>query len=119
MRNTHAGYRPFLTTKLGVIHGKVGTFLSEHLEQTGSLKAYLGIPYAKPPIGDRRFRHAEPVEPWTEEINVTETPPSCPQIVPAYYEELINSFRISEDCLYLNVFVPRTVVSTQVIKCHL
>jgi hypothetical protein len=28
--------------------------------------SFLGIPFAKPPIGERRFKLPEPVEPWTE-----------------------------------------------------
>ena len=65
---------------------------------------FLGIPYAQPPIGPLRF--ARPV-PWTSQnksdtINATEIPNKCPQ-----YDDNKEVVLGSEDCLTVNVYVPR------------
>ena len=68
-------------------------------------EAYLefrGVPYAKPPTGERRFRAPEPMEPWQGVRNADRFADSCPQ-------EEISMFGLghtSEDCLYLNVWTP-------------
>lgn len=108
----NALFDPIIETENGIIRGRVEEFSKKNLRQSGSVEVYLGIPYGKPPIGERRFRPAEPVEPWTEDLNATRTPPSCPQNIPAFYEHLIDDAAgFSEDCLYLNVFVPHNIVS--------
>lgn len=47
----------------------------------GAVRRFLGVPYAAPPIGERRF--AAPVEPtpWTEPLDAAEFGPTAPQIV--------------------------------------
>ena len=35
---------------------------------------YLGIPYAKPPIGELRFRHPRPIDPWQGIFNAIASP---------------------------------------------
>ncbi|CAF1003382.1 unnamed protein product [Didymodactylos carnosus] len=73
--------------------------------------AWLGIPFAKPPIEQRRFRLPEPPVPWTNIYNATQLPATCwqtEQIVYNLSAEKIwspNTVR-SENCLYLNVWVP-------------
>ncbi|KAJ8521685.1 hypothetical protein ONZ45_g1652 [Pleurotus djamor] len=82
-----------------------------------------GIPYAKPPTGDRRFRLPEPVAPYTGTIRATSYGPACPQQVPRLplpsgltsdvVDLLVNQvfkavFPESEDCLSLNVIVPNS-----------
>lgn len=75
---------------------------------------YLGIPFAKPPLGDLRFRAPAPIDPWTE-VKETKTPPnSCIQTKDGSFKqfkgvEMWNAnTELSEDCLYLNLWVPRT-----------
>ncbi|KAJ8454773.1 hypothetical protein ONZ45_g19172 [Pleurotus djamor] len=87
----------------------------------GRVTSFLGIPYAKPPTGDRRFRLPEPVAPYTGTIRATSYGPACPQQVPRLplpsgltsdvVDLLVNQvfkavFPESEDCLSLNVIVP-------------
>ncbi|CAJ1061236.1 thyroglobulin [Xyrichtys novacula] len=60
---------------------------------------FLGIPYARPPIGSLRFEAAQPAD-WSRTWDATAPRPSC--IQPGDLE----SSSSSEDCLYLNVFAP-------------
>lgn len=69
--------------------GKVRGFVTR--AATGRrVDAFLGIPYAKPPIGEFRFRHPKPLDPWDEVINATKKPNSCFQVnypfcIPFYF----------------------------------
>ncbi|XP_014679984.1 PREDICTED: acetylcholinesterase-like, partial [Priapulus caudatus] len=73
---------------------------------------YLGIPYGKPPIGERRFRKPEPVDSWVKEYNASEFSASCWQSVDTFFAgfagaEMWNpNTPMDEDCLYLNVWQP-------------
>ncbi|KAF4591077.1 hypothetical protein EYR40_009677 [Pleurotus pulmonarius] len=46
---------------------------------TGRITKYLGIPYAKPPIGDRRLRLPERNNPYSGVVDATVYGPACPQ----------------------------------------
>ncbi|XP_043467738.1 juvenile hormone esterase-like [Leptopilina heterotoma] len=61
--------------------------------------AFLGIPYAKPPIGDRRFRNPEPADGWTGIRSAHSLGSECPQN---------DGGKIfgNDDCLFLNVYTP-------------
>ncbi|XP_031828190.1 acetylcholinesterase-like [Nomia melanderi] len=61
--------------------------------------AYLGIPYAEPPLGELRFKPPVPVKPWTEVRNTSQDADACTQI-----DLITGNFLGSEDCLYLNVY---------------
>ncbi|XP_071823624.1 acetylcholinesterase-like [Apostichopus japonicus] len=98
---------PVVSTNVGQVQGETDTFSSKFLQESGDVYSYRGIPFAKPPINDRRFRPAEAMDPWEGVINATEIPPSCPQIYQSFYKHLYGTNNFSEDCLYLNVFAPR------------
>lgn len=70
--------------------------------------AFKGIPFAKPPLRELRFKAPEPIEPWSTTLNAFQYAPACPQLDD---EILFRDTR--EDCLYLNVFVPGTENLTQ------
>jgi para-nitrobenzyl esterase len=66
---------------------------------------YQGIPYAAPPVGDRRWRAPQAVTPWTDVKEATTAPPACMQTRrpdDSFYGQIVE--RMSEDCLYLNVW---------------
>ncbi|XP_037568443.1 acetylcholinesterase [Dermacentor silvarum] len=71
---------------------------------------FLGIPYAKPPVGAFRFAPPQPLDAASEEeLDASRHGPSCYQ--PAHLKELMSNFlddafEMSEDCLTLNVYVP-------------
>ncbi|PNF33591.1 hypothetical protein B7P43_G14683, partial [Cryptotermes secundus] len=66
--------------------------------------AFQGVPYAKPPVGELRFKPPQPAEPWTGVLDATKEAPMCVQrgLFPSDIE-----VRGQEDCLYLNVYTPR------------
>jgi para-nitrobenzyl esterase len=66
-----------------------------------------GIPYAKPPVGELRWRPAEPAGPWPGVRDAARFGNIAPQIQGAA-ERLIGGTTgaQSEDCLYLNVWTP-------------
>ncbi|MEM2145918.1 MAG: carboxylesterase family protein [Candidatus Jordarchaeaceae archaeon] len=75
--------------------------------------AWLGIPYAKPPIGELRWKAPQNPEPWSGILNATKFPKAPMQVASVMgsfnEEEIVNSSIIgSEDCLYLNIWVPKT-----------
>ena len=78
-----------------------------------SVDAYLGIPFAKPPVDHLRFRHPQPIDRWDGIYNATGLPNSCYQTPDTVFDDFEGSTmwnpttRVSEDCLYLNVWIPR------------
>jgi para-nitrobenzyl esterase len=68
-------------------------------EQAGGALQFRGIPFAEPPIGPLRFRPPVPIKPWSGERDATRFGPSPMQSGEAGMEH-------SEDCLYLNIWVP-------------
>ncbi|XP_017119545.1 esterase B1 [Drosophila elegans] len=62
--------------------------------------AFEGIPYAKPPVGELRFRAPQPAEPWQGVLNCTTY-----RSKPLQRNMLLGIVEGSEDCLHLNVYV--------------
>ena len=81
----------------GVIEGNYDT-------KTG-IQTYFGIPFAKPPVGDLRWKTPQPLDNWT---GVKETKKFGPRPVqPVVFGDMNSrSNGLSEDCLYLNVWTP-------------
>jgi para-nitrobenzyl esterase len=70
-----------------------------------SLQLYFGVPFAKPPIGDLRWKAPQPLDNWN---GVKQTKAFGPRPVQGIVFGDMNSRSngISEDCLYLNVWTP-------------
>ena len=64
--------------------------------------AFLGVPYAAPPVGDLRWRPPEPVKPWDGTRKATRFGAACPQLEAGWLPYV----GWNEDCLYLNVWTP-------------
>ena len=60
------------------------------------IDAYLGIPFAAPPVGNLRWEPPQPAAPWSGTLMTTSYANSCLQTGPVG----------DEDCLYLNVWAP-------------
>ena len=69
--------------------------------------AFKGVPYAVPPVGERRFTYSEVLDDWGDEtqLNATTPPPACPQTgYPP--QDILTPASYNEDCLFLNIFAP-------------
>ena len=73
-------------------------------EEDGVLK-FFGVPFAKPPVGELRFRAPQMPEPWAG-VREALLPAPNPMQRP---EPPMSFANFSEDCLYANIFVPRDV----------
>ncbi|KAI9745008.1 MAG: hypothetical protein M1818_001286 [Claussenomyces sp. TS43310] len=95
-----------------------------------SVHIFRGVPYAKPPVGSRRFRSPMPLNHWdgvrdatnfgpaSYQVNrhnlskvtdlVESMDPGVPGIMswPAYVGKTYNQENTSEDCLYLDIWTP-------------
>lgn len=67
-----------------------------------------GIPYAKPPVNSLRFQPPQPLEVWDGVKETTDFGPICPQNEEAAAMIGTPIHNISEDCLYLNIWTPKT-----------
>uniref|UniRef100_UPI003AAFB1AC cocaine esterase-like n=1 Tax=Centroberyx gerrardi TaxID=166262 RepID=UPI003AAFB1AC len=80
-------------------------------------KCYLGIPFARPPVGPLRLAAPQGTGPWEGERDGTRQPPMCIQdSATAVRATQIMSIEftppeVSEDCLYLNVYTPAEAVT--------
>ncbi|MBR1711496.1 MAG: carboxylesterase family protein [Clostridia bacterium] len=113
-----ASKTPEITDTIHVKQGDLtGVYNEEH-----TARIYAGIPYAKPPVGELRWKEPGEAEPW-EGVRACDTfgPMAMQQQSGVLYDSLTHilgyhDYRIgtknyyrgamSEDCLYLNVFIP-------------
>jgi len=72
--------------------------------QAGSAEAFLGVPFAAPPVKGLRFAPPAPVAAWRGVRDARRQAPACQQFEPGGVRE---TQATSEDCLYLDVYRPR------------
>lgn len=108
---------PIVSTSYGKIRGIRRELSNEIL---APVEQYLGVPYATAPIGERRFQPPEAPGSWQEIRNATQFAPVCPQnvhgvlpeiMLPVWFTDNLDAAATyvqnqSEDCLYLNIYVP-------------
>uniref|UniRef100_A0A8C2QEX1 Carboxylic ester hydrolase n=1 Tax=Cricetulus griseus TaxID=10029 RepID=A0A8C2QEX1_CRIGR len=98
IRNTHTGQ-----VRGSLVHVK---------DSDVGVHTFLGIPFAKPPVGSLRFAPPEPPEPWSGVRDGTSYPAMCLQsdimTIGGAKEMnlLMHPVSMSEDCLYLNIYTP-------------
>ncbi|MYW05738.1 carboxylesterase family protein [Streptomyces sp. SID3343] len=89
--------QPLVTTTLGPVRGT----WHDHSAR------FLGIPFAKPPVGDLRFAAPRPPDPWTEPLDATEYGPTAQRRAFGEGPTIIPEPSIpGEGVLNLNVFTP-------------
>lgn len=107
---------PIVKTSSGYVRGK-----TVFLPRGKAVQSFLGIPYAKAPLGNLRFKHPIPVDPWINVINATKFGNTCYQKKFYYFknfpgfDRLNPRTRFSEDCLTINVFVPLPAPTTRAV----
>jgi len=69
---------------------------------SGEHTSCLGIPFAAPPVGALRFKQPAPVSAWRGVRDATRFASACIQA----HTEYVSEQHGSEDCLYLNVYIP-------------
>jgi para-nitrobenzyl esterase len=70
-----------------------------------SVQKYFGIPFAKAPIGELRWKAPQPLENWSG-VKLTKSFGPRPMQKIVFGDMSSRSDGISEDCLYLNVWTP-------------
>lgn len=98
-------------TRLGAVIG---------FEDQGGSHAWLGVPYAAAPVGDKRWRAPKEPQPWTGVRPALQAESFCSQFGSAMEARPMAEWGEpigSEDCLYLNIFAPsmdaKTAAQTQ------
>src|SRR6516164_6445831 len=76
--------------------------------ETQSVDKFLGIPYAAPPVGDLRWKPPQPHMSWSGILNATKFGSHCAQTA-----RVVGASSITEDCLFLNVYVPNDPSNVQ------
>ncbi|KAM6223736.1 liver carboxylesterase 1-like [Rhynchocyon petersi] len=110
----HPASPPIVDTMQGKVLGKYVKI--EGFEQP--VAVFLGIPFAKPPLGSLRFSPPQPADSWNFVKNTTSYPPMCSQdaVAGQMLSELFTNrkesipLKFSEDCLYLNIYTPANLM---------
>lgn len=101
-------FESIVATKSGLVQGAVN--------ESKTVTAFKGIPFAAPPVGALRWREPHPPEAWDGVRDATKFCPSCMQAGDGaarlpWTEEYMNQTEISEDCLFLNIWTPARFTS--------
>lgn len=114
---TSQNFNPTVNTQFGKLRGLRVAVPGEVLKP---IDQYLGVPYAAPPIGEKRFMPPEQPSSWSGIKNATHFTPVCPQnirntvpeiMMPIWFTYNLDTVANyiqdqNEDCLYLNIYVP-------------
>jgi para-nitrobenzyl esterase len=84
-------------TDQGKVHGKT--------INDGKVKAFLGLPYAAPPVGDMRWKAPAAAPKWKGERDAAKYGAHCAQ-GRVFDDMVFEDGGESEDCLFLNVYSP-------------
>ncbi|AIT25104.1 carboxylesterase/lipase family protein [Bordetella holmesii] len=78
-------------------------------QRKGGVSAFLGVPYAEPPVGALRLRSPRPCQSWSGARDALRPGPASLQ-TPLGNQSWLNEppAAQSEDCLFLNVWTPST-----------
>ena len=87
-----AGEAPVVETPAGAVRG----------EAQGDVRIFRGIPYARPPLNDLRWREPQPMPRWSGVREARQFGAACMQPASPFYDHP----GVSEDCLFLNVWAP-------------
>jgi para-nitrobenzyl esterase len=89
------------SVQTSVVHAPAGDVQGLAADGVGD---FLGIPYAAPPVGDLRWQPPREPAPWSGTLQATKFANTCVQPQRGVFASPSDT----EDCLYLNVFTPKT-----------
>ncbi|KAF8385604.1 hypothetical protein PRIPAC_74746, partial [Pristionchus pacificus] len=99
---------PFVSSlsKYPIAHTPYGSVRGYEFEASNGFvgEIYKKIPFAAPPIGNKRWKKPGPPEPWNHTIDGTFSGPACAQVDSSWAGYPTG---ISEDCLTLNVYTSK------------
>ncbi len=108
-------------TKYGKLKGLIG--------KDPRVTVFRGVPYAKAPVGELRWKAPEPCDPWEGTKTCYEYGPipmmrNHPGNDEEFYTRELNptaaEYSMSEDCLYLNIFSPaKTAEDNLPVFCYI
>ncbi|XP_025832525.1 venom carboxylesterase-6-like [Agrilus planipennis] len=96
------GYNLTIKTQNGYVKGYEQTSAAN---KSVTYFAFKGIPYGEPPVGPLRFQDPRPVSSWDGVKEVTDWANFCVVLETSLAGNPVVG---SEDCLYLNIYVPKT-----------
>lgn len=118
----HAGPSYRMTREIQVKQGRLTGIVREMNAQSRlkNVDQFFGIPFAEAPVDSRRFMPPSSPLPWLDIKRANKMEPVCPQKLPdlsdpsgynqGRYDQIKRLLpylkRESEDCLYLNLYVP-------------
>lgn len=88
-----------VTTTRGAVVGR----------ESAGVSAFMGVPYAAPPVGALRWRAPMQRAAWAEPLDASRAGAACPQS-PARDALSGQMYATSEDCLSVNVWTPRAAM---------
>lgn len=112
-----------LETQSGKLKGNCKTVtisIDNTTTKVTEVYSWLSVPYAQPPIDELRFKPPLPVKTWADVLDATKVSNSCMQIINRNLTDRFeftnvlgisknSTSKISEDCLYLNIYIPADV----------
>jgi len=94
---------PALAKPIPVDGGKV-----EGVTLPSGVQAWLGVPFAAPPLRELRWQPPQAVKPWPGTYHADRTAPQCLQPLRSPRQNhYFGNEATSEDCLYLNIWAPK------------
>lgn len=102
---------PALAEPIAVDGGQI-----EGVTLASGVEAWLGVPFAAPPLRDLRWKAPQPVQPWQGVLHADRFAPECLQpLRGALQNHYFGNEATSEDCLYLNIWAPKNAAKAPVV----
>ena len=97
---SNSGFDTQVQTVYGIVNGAV--------DPTTNIVAWKGMPYAKPPVGELRWRAPQKPDSWAGIHQATEFGMPCKQFLLNPATSALTTQGSSEDCLTINIWRPNT-----------